>query len=74
MVKQVSGRNLRWALGAVINLGLIKVFVVPKFLQQMECKHLYSRREGARAENKVKNRYKNILPCEYCMADYILAI
>lgn len=30
----------------------------------MECKHLYSRREGARPENKVKNRYKNILPCE----------
>ena len=36
-----------------------------KFLQQMECKHLYSRREGARPENKPKNRYKNILPCEF---------
>ena len=32
-------------------------------LQQQECKHLYSRREGARPENKPKNRYKNILPC-----------
>ncbi len=30
----------------------------------MECKHLYSRREGARPENKPKNRYKNILPCK----------
>lgn len=33
-------------------------------LQQQECKHLYSRREGARPENKAKNRYKNILPCK----------
>ena len=35
-------------------------------LQQQECKHLYSRKEGARPENKPKNRYKNILPCKYC--------
>ena len=35
-------------------------------LQQLECKHLYSRKEGARPENKKKNRYKNILPCELC--------
>jgi len=33
-------------------------------LQQQECKLLYSRKEGQRAENKNKNRYKNILPCE----------
>ncbi len=32
-------------------------------LQQMEFKHLYSRKEGQRPENKLKNRYKNILPC-----------
>jgi septation ring formation regulator EzrA len=32
-------------------------------LQQMEFKHLYSRKEGQRLENKQKNRYKNILPC-----------
>ena len=32
-------------------------------LQQMEFKHLYSRKEGQRPENKAKNRYKNILPC-----------
>uniref|UniRef100_A0A674BUL0 protein-tyrosine-phosphatase n=1 Tax=Salmo trutta TaxID=8032 RepID=A0A674BUL0_SALTR len=31
-------------------------------LQQQECKLLYPRKEGQRAENKSKNRYKNILP------------
>uniref|UniRef100_A0AAY4EBK9 protein-tyrosine-phosphatase n=1 Tax=Denticeps clupeoides TaxID=299321 RepID=A0AAY4EBK9_9TELE len=31
-------------------------------LQQQECKLLYPRKEGQRAENKGKNRYKNILP------------
>ena len=31
-------------------------------LQQQECKHLYSRKEGQKQENKAKNRYKNILP------------
>ena len=35
-------------------------------LQQQECKHLYSRKEGAKPENKSKNRYKNILPCKQC--------
>ncbi|XP_014665166.1 PREDICTED: tyrosine-protein phosphatase non-receptor type 11-like isoform X2 [Priapulus caudatus] len=34
-------------------------------LQQHECKHLYSRKEGQRPENKVKNRYKNILPFDH---------
>lgn len=29
----------------------------------MEFKHLYSRKEGQRPENRTKNRYKNILPC-----------
>ena len=33
-------------------------------LQQQEHKSLYSRKEGAKPENKKKNRYKNILPCE----------
>jgi protein tyrosine phosphatase len=33
-------------------------------LQQQECKHLYSRKEGQKTENRNKNRYKNILPCE----------
>lgn len=32
-------------------------------LQQQECKHLYSRKEGQKPENRNKNRYKNILPC-----------
>jgi len=34
-------------------------------LQQQECKHLYSRKEGQRPENKAKNRYKNILPFDH---------
>ena len=34
-------------------------------LQQQECKHLYSRKEGQKIENRNKNRYKNILPCKY---------
>ncbi len=33
-------------------------------LQQQECKHLYSRKEGQKPENRNKNRYKNILPCK----------
>ncbi|EFN65023.1 Tyrosine-protein phosphatase non-receptor type 11 [Camponotus floridanus] len=31
-------------------------------LQQLECRHLFSRKEGLRPENRAKNRYKNILP------------
>lgn len=34
-------------------------------LQQQECKHLYSRKEGQKAENRNKNRYKNILPFDH---------
>ncbi len=34
-------------------------------LQQQECKHLYSRKEGQRPENRGKNRYKNILPFDH---------
>lgn len=33
-------------------------------LQQQECRHTFSRREGHRIENRNKNRYKNILPCK----------
>ncbi|KAM8927657.1 tyrosine-protein phosphatase non-receptor type 11-like [Pelodytes ibericus] len=33
-----------------------------EMLQQQECKLLYPRKEGQRPENKIKNRYKNILP------------
>lgn len=36
----------------------------PQMLQQQECRLLYPRKEGQRLENKPKNRYKNILPCE----------
>lgn len=35
-----------------------------QMLQQQECRLLYPRKEGQRPENKPKNRYKNILPCE----------
>lgn len=35
-----------------------------QMLQQQECRLLYPRKEGQRLENKPKNRYKNILPCE----------
>lgn len=52
-------------------LCVLKCVLFFQFLQQMECKHLYSRREGAKPENKVKNRYKNILPCEF-FADSVL--
>ena len=36
-------------------------------LQQLECRHLFSRKEGLRTENRAKNRYKNILPCEFAI-------
>lgn len=38
-----------------------------QYLQQQECKHLYSRKEGQRQENRSKNRYKNILPCKFSL-------
>lgn len=34
-------------------------------LQQQECRHTFSRREGHRMENRNKNRYKNILPFDH---------
>lgn len=37
-------------------------------LQKQEAKHLFDRHEGQRPENKSKNRYKNILPCESCFS------
>jgi len=36
-----------------------------EFLQQQEFKHMFNRKEGQRPENRVKNRYKNILPFDY---------
>jgi len=33
-------------------------------LGQQETKQLHARKEGKREENRPKNRYKNILPCE----------
>ena len=49
------------AKGAIFNSGFWEEF---ESLQQQECKHLFSRKEGQRPENKNKNRYKNILPCK----------
>lgn len=37
----------------------------PQSLQKQEVKNLHQRLEGQRPENKSKNRYKNILPCEH---------
>ncbi|XP_037036600.1 tyrosine-protein phosphatase corkscrew isoform X2 [Bradysia coprophila] len=34
-------------------------------LQQQECRHTFSRREGQKMENRNKNRYKNILPFDH---------
>ncbi|KAF4528306.1 hypothetical protein B566_EDAN014982 [Ephemera danica] len=34
-------------------------------LQQQECKHTFSRKEGQKPENRNKNRYKNILPFDH---------
>lgn len=39
-------------------------------LQQQECRHSFSRREGQRIENRNKNRYKNILPCKFILWYY----
>lgn len=39
-------------------------------LQQLECRHLFSRKEGLRPENRAKNRYKNILPCKIFRFQY----
>ena len=44
---------------------LTAYFCLLQQLQQQEERHLYSRKEGQRPENKPKNRYKNILPCKY---------
>nr|XP_005986138.1 PREDICTED: tyrosine-protein phosphatase non-receptor type 11-like [Latimeria chalumnae] len=42
-------------------------------LQQQECKLLYPRKEGQRAENKCKNRYKNILPWHCINQNFVVA-
>ncbi|KAK6618620.1 protein tyrosine phosphatase, non-receptor type 11 [Polyplax serrata] len=34
-------------------------------LQQQECRHLFTRKQGQRPENRNKNRYKNILPFDH---------
>ena len=44
--------------------GVQFIFLPVQVLQKQECKHLYSRKEGERPENKTKNRFINILPCK----------
>lgn len=45
--------------------GSMSPFYPPsQSLQKQEVKNLHQRLEGQRPENKSKNRYKNILPCE----------
>lgn len=45
-------------------LGLGLSSLTFQSLQKQEVKNLHQRLEGQRPENKSKNRYKNILPCE----------
>lgn len=50
--------------GSGLKLGPQAKAPLLQMLQQQECRLLYPRKEGQRPENKPKNRYKNILPCE----------
>lgn len=57
-VKQLQNENN----GASSTFGKAGFWEEFESLQQQEVKHLYSRKEGNRPENRNKNRYKNILP------------
>lgn len=54
-VKQLSKENGQ-------NSGKAGFWEEFEHLQQQECKHLFSRKDGQMPENRAKNRYKNILP------------
>lgn len=62
-VKELQKENSQWSGKA----GFWEEF---ESLQQQECKHLFSRKEGQRPENRAKNRYKNILPCEFFLTTH----
>ena len=53
-------------LKSMITFKLLQYFsyMFSQVLEKQEWNHLYTTKEGERPENKAKNRYKNILPCE----------
>ena len=63
----ISGSTMTLNSGTSTMSSTIKAGFKEEFesLQQQECKHLFSRKEGQRAENRAKNRYKNILPFDH---------
>lgn len=65
-LSKICGKRLVYQLHCVI-CSMVEYFLfisIVQQLQQQEYKYLYSLKEGARPENKSKNRYKHILPCK----------
>lgn len=60
-----SAPSYLWAQMPLGGAGILFPPLAPQSLQKQEVKNLHQRLEGQRPENKSKNRYKNILPCEH---------